>query len=233
MKLLTMGFATPKIAKSDKAGLGYLSAIQYLKPEKSSGLGNLCPQASKGCAAACLNTAGRGQMNSVQQARQRRTAFYFNDRDSYKIQLVSEVVAFIKRCEKRGQRPAIRLNGTSDIAWEKEFPALLTSFLDVQWYDYTKITNRMLNYCDNQLPPNYHLTFSRSEDNDSDCLRVLRAGGNVAVVFSSKTLPNKWKRFPVFNADETDLRFLDPFGVGGLYAKGKARHDDSGFVVKI
>jgi hypothetical protein len=37
--------------------------------------------------------------------------------------------------------------------------------------------------------------------------------------------------FPVYNADHTDLRFLDPVGVQGLYAKGKAKRDDSGFVV--
>ena len=228
MKLLT--FDNPKTVKSDKAGLGYMSAIQYLKPEKSSGLGNLCPQASRGCAAACLNTAGRGRMNSVQLARQNRTSLYFSDRDSYKIQLVSEVVAFVRKCEKHGQHPAIRLNGTSDITWEKIFPVLIESFLDVQWYDYTKITGRMLDWCVGKLPPNYHLTFSRSEDNDDDCLKVLRAGGNVRGVFY-KVLPKHWKRFRVYDGDQTDLRFLDSRGVVGLYAKGKARHDSSGFVV--
>jgi hypothetical protein len=36
---------------------------------------------------------------------------------------------------------------------------------------------------------------------------------------------------PVFNGDESDLRFLDPKGViVGLYAKGKAKKDTSGFV---
>ena len=230
MKLLSMGYTNPKLKKSDAAGLGYMSAIQYLKPFTSSGLINLCPMASAGCAAACLNTAGRGRTNSVQEARQRRTEMYVRNSDSYKIQLTSEVERFVKKCKKNGQKPAIRLNGTSDIMWEKVFPALIETYRDVQWYDYTKITRRMLKFCASLLPSNYHLTFSRSEDNDEDCVRVLRAGGNVAVVFK-KELPRIWKRFKVHNGDTTDLRFLDEKGVIGLYAKGKAKTDESGFVV--
>jgi hypothetical protein len=38
----------------------------------------------------------------------------------------------------------------------------------------------------------------------------------------------------VFNGDESDLRFLDPQGViVGLYAKGKAKKDTSGFVKMV
>jgi hypothetical protein len=229
--LLSAGDSNPKTLKSDAAGVGFLSTIQYLKPEKSSDLINLCLYASRGCAAACLAFAGRGRTNIVQKSRQARTAFFVNDRRSYKIMLVSEVERFIRRAEKLGLVPAIRLNGTSDIMWEKEFPALFTNYPNVQFYDYTKITPRMLRYCDNQLPVNYHLTFSRSETNDSDCLDVLKERGNVAVVFR-KELPKRWKRYKVYNADTNDLRFLDKFGVAGLYAKGKAIKDNSGFVVE-
>jgi hypothetical protein len=37
----------------------------------------------------------------------------------------------------------------------------------------------------------------------------------------------------VFDGDDTDLRFLDPTGViVGLKAKGRARKDTSGFVIR-
>ena len=232
--LLSRGDSNPKTLKSDAAGSGFLSTIQYFKPETSSELYgiNLCIFASKGCAAACLAFAGRGRTNVVQKSRQARTEFFVNHRKSYKIMLVSEIERFVRRAEKLKLVPAIRLNGTADIMWEKVFPSLFSNYPNVQFYDYTKITPRMLRYRDNQLPVNYHLTFSRSEDNDSDCLAVLKERGNVAVVFR-KELPKRWNQYKVYNADKNDLRFLDGFGVAGLYAKGKAIKDDSGFVVGI
>ena len=52
------------------------------------------------------------------------------------------------------------------------------------------------------------------------------------IKFTSDDGSCKWNGFPVVNGDESDLRFLDGSGVVvGLYAKGTARHDDSGFVV--
>ena len=81
------------------------------------------------------------------------------------------------------------------------------------------------------LPKNYHLTFSRKEDNDNYVDIVLAKGGNVAVVFAG-SLPMVWKGKIVTNGDETDLRFLDASNVVvGLKAKGKGKHDKSGFVV--
>ena len=39
---------------------------------------------------------------------------------------------------------------------------------------------------------------------------------------------------PVINADDTDLRFLDPKGtIAGLKAKGRAKKDTSGFVRRV
>jgi hypothetical protein len=83
-----------------------------------------------------------------------------------------------------------------------------------------------------KIPPNYHLTFSRNESNETKCLEVLKDGKNVAVVFA-KELPSLWENFPVINGDETDLRFLDDKNaVIGLKAKGRARKDTSGFVIR-
>ena len=212
--------------------MGYLTAIMYLAPHKLSGY-NVCPHASPGCIAGCLNLSGRGVYNKIQQSRINRTKFWFDSRDEFKAQLRRELNAFVRKCNKANVKAAIRLNGTSDIAWEKVYPELFTMFPEVQFYDYTKNPGRMVRFILKDLPSNYHFTFSRSEDNDSKADTILQMGGNVAVVFSSKNIPQEYKGFPVHNADETDLRFLDKRGVQGLYAKGKAKRDTSGFVVKV
>jgi hypothetical protein len=54
-ELLTVG--NPKTAKGKE--LGYAVAVLHLAPSTLSGH-NVCPMASDGCIAACLNTAGRG-----------------------------------------------------------------------------------------------------------------------------------------------------------------------------
>jgi hypothetical protein len=81
---------------------------------------------------------------------------------------------------------------------------------------------------------NYHLTFSEADGNALDTLNAIRAGMNVATVFGIKKnspMPEMWNGMSVFNGDDSDLRFLDPKGVVvGLYAKGKAKKDTTGFV---
>lgn len=230
MKLLTLGWQSPKLAKSDKAGKGYLSAIMYLAPSMPSGT-QVCPHASAGCIAACLNTAGRGIYQKTQDARIRRTRLFFDNRVAFKMQLIGELRMFVKRCWKLGQKPAVRLNGTSDLPWESLFPELFKIFPHVQFYDYTKNYHRMVRFLRGKLPRNYHLTFSRSETNEWQCVEILRLRGNVCVVFRDKNFPVAWNSVPCYNADLTDLRFLDPHGVGALYAKGRAKRDKSGFVV--
>ena len=102
---------------------------------------------------------------------------------------------------------------------------LFRSFSEVQFYDYTAIVGRKVKDI-----PNYHLTFSRKESNHTDVLKAIAHGMNVAVVFF-KSLPETFLGLPVINADEDDLRFLDPKRViCGLTAKGKAKKDKSGFV---
>ena len=229
MKLLTIGDGSAKIAKSDKSSDIYRSAIMYLAPHKLSGY-NVCPHASAGCIAACLNTAGMGKFNSVQVARINRTKFFYEKRDEFKKQLFSEILSFVEKCKKDGKVAVIRLNGTSDIRWEVIFPEIFEYFGDVVFYDYTKNYKRMMQFAAGLLPSNYHLTFSRSESNNDLCLDVLKAGGNVAAVF--KSLPTKYFGFTVENADEDDLRFLDSRGtIQGLTPKGKAKKDNSGFVI--
>ena len=108
----------------------------------------------------------------------------------------------------------------------------MAEFSNVQWYDYTKIQARMMRYLEGKMPSNYHLTFSKSENNWDKCLEVLKHGGNVAAVFNK--LPETFMGYDVIDGDKSDLRFLDPFNViVGLKAKGMARKDKSGFVITI
>lgn len=241
-KLLSVN-SDPKTAKSNKYGEGkYLTAIQYLAPGNLSGVMNTCPMASAGCLAACLHTAGNPvYLEAKTKARITRTKMYAKDRDAYKAQLIKEVTAFVRKAVKQGSTPCVRLNGTSDIVWERVFPELFAMFPHVIFYDYTKIHARMAR--DWKLPTNYHLTFSRSEVNQAAVESVIanNPAANVAVVFANCGISAHPKPFPatylgreVIDADLHDLRFLDGEGViAGLRAKGKARKDDSGFSVSL
>jgi hypothetical protein len=232
MKLLSTG--NPKILKGEKQG--YMTYILHLAPADVSGY-NTCPKATAGCKAACLNTAGRGGMfkrgestNVIQEARKRKTRFFFENRGAFLAILKDDIRKAIKQAEKKGLIPVFRLNGTSDIAWEKY--GVIQEFPNVQFYDYTAILGRKVSNL-----TNYHLTFSKKESNDMDVRLAASNGMNVAVVFSTKKgkeMPSKYIGRQVFNGDDSDLRFLDPKGVVvGLYAKGKAKKDFSGFVVQV
>ena len=235
MKLLST--ANPKVLKGQSQG--YNTFILHLAPANLSGY-ETCAKRTAGCTAACLNTAGHGGMfkkgettNVVQEARKRRTVMFFEMRDVFMFQLVKEIKNAIKLSAKQGMTPVFRLNGTSDLAWEKyevvEGKNIFQLFPEVQFYDYTKILGRKVAHI-----PNYHLTFSAADGNDADVLKAIAQGMNVATVFGLKKtepMPETYNGRVVFNGDESDLRFLDPKGVVvGLYAKGRAKKDTSGFV---
>jgi len=231
MILFTDGASNAKTAKSEKSGKNFATKLLHFAPAKESGH-EVCASRSAGCTMACLYTAGRGRFDATKAARIRRTKMFFNERAAFKAQVIKELTAFVKKCLKNDVNPAVRMNGTSDIIWERVWPELFTLFPTIQFYDYTKHYKRCLK--SHKMPSNYHLTFSRSEDNDEKVKQVLKAGRvNVAVVFDSKNAPSSWNGFPTYSADDDDLRFLDPDGghVGTLYAKGDGKKDDSGFVV--
>lgn len=225
--------ANPKIQKGTK--MGYLSFILHLAPADVSGY-NTCPKATAGCKAACLNTAGRGGMfkkgentNMIQKARIRKTKYFFEARQDFMLDLYNDIKKAIKFAERKGLTPVFRLNGTSDLSWEKYdmLPGqnVFELFPDVQFYDYTKVPKRKVEGINN-----YHLTFSQADGNDADANWAISKNMNVTVVFNK--IPTEYKGKPVYNADDTDLRFLDPKGVVlGLKAKGRAKKDRTGFVV--
>lgn len=225
MKLLTYG--NPKTAKGEAAG--YLTAILHLAPGSLSGR-NVCPYASAQCLLACLNTAGRGGIfPSIGKARIRKTQELFADRAGFIARLSREISAGKRRAERLGLKFAVRLNGTSDLLWERFAASLFEDHRDVQFYDYTKVPGRV-------TPANYHLTFSLAEDNGPAALQELARGLSIAVVFRDKAtvaraIAEGFADTPVVNGDLSDLRFLDPpQTIIGLYAKGKARGAVEGFV---
>ena len=242
MKLLSTG--NPKILKGTSKGFN--TYILHLAPANLSGY-ETCAKRTAGCTAACLNTAGRGGMfkkgettNMIQQARIRKTRLFFQDRITFMNLLVKDVELAIKQSQKKGLVPVFRLNGTSDLSFEKyevlrngqTYENIFKAFPEVQFYDYTKILGRKINTI-----ANYHLTFSNADGNEADVARAIQQGYNIATVFGLKKtepMPSAFMGLPVFNGDESDLRFLDPKGVVvGLYAKGKAKKDTTGFVKMI
>ena len=234
MKLLTVN-GNPKLVKGDKLSDKYLSAIMHLSPINT----RICPyQDIAKCKEACLNTAGRGGIfkkgettNTIQEARKRKTDLFLNDRDTFMSLLVKDIQAFVRKCERLGKKPCIRLNGTSDIQWElipvDNYANIFEMFSDVQFYDYTKIPTRKVSSI-----KNYHLTWSYSEANDKYARLFEQVPYNKAVVFNGG-LPRMFKGIKVIDGDTTDMRFLDKANrVIGLKAKGKARKDTSGFVIQ-
>lgn len=227
--LLTTG--NPKIEK-DAAARGYLNAALFLAPATMAGA-NLCPWSSPECVAGCLNTAGRGGIaldasgwNALQAARIRRTARMILDPDTFAADLTREIRAHARRAARHGLRPALRLNGTSDVAFHRTMPDVVAAAIDAgcTLYDYTKRPKP------DAAEHGIDVTYSYPGGAGEAARRYLEAGHRVAVVFSTRkghALPDEWAApwgdtVPVIDGDAHDLRFMDPGGViVGLRAKGR------------
>jgi hypothetical protein len=226
-----------KTVKGEKDG--YKTYILYMSSHTKNSAGkNLCPFASESCAKACLDYSGLGGLyKTVKKSRENKANYFIYARQQFLQQLKNEIAKIVQK--QTDLIPVIRLNGTTDINWEKMYVdgvSIIESFPTVQFYDYTKNLYRF----DKPLPSNYHLTFSRSETNHELCFKMLKKGVNVAMVFKNR-LPQTYKGYKVIDGDENDLRFVNEKGVIiGLKYKaitaenGKEINDDaikSGFVV--
>lgn len=220
-----------KTVKGEK--MGFLTAILYLSAANNSGE-NVCPMAAiAGCDAPCLLTAGRGAMQSVDMARLRKTLFFLQFRAEFMALLAKDIKAAERKAERLGYTLAIRLNGTSDLRVENW--GIIQAFPHIQFYDYTKIANRR------GLPANYDLTFSYSGATAfAPFVKTALANGlRLAVVFRSEQMVEylidngaTFMGREIVNGDNSDLRFTEPSNViSALYAKGRAKLDNSGFVV--
>lgn len=260
-------FSTDSAKAAKASGYGYLNAIHYMAPAATAGVGNLCPNASPECIALCLGTySGQAAMvadlengtNSVRESRKHKARLFMASRAAYMNEIARQIVRVIAKAKRDGLTPCIRLNGSTDIAWERirftleprtikvltraafnealaecVYPSrawtLLELFPAVQFVDYTKSAQRLMR----AKPRNLDLTLSYSVRNSADCISALESGHNVAMVFHGG-LPNSFAGFPVIDGDKHDLRHLDAKGgrIVGLSPKGnKAKRDTSGFVV--
>ena len=243
-----------KIEKSNKSDYGYYTLAQYLSPASESGW-QLCPFRSPACEEACLgHSSGLMVTSTSKNARIWRTTLLMTDRQAYAAQAIKELAALERKAIKAGVLPAARPNADSDATWEnirlqyaridgqivniglmsdshKYSQTIMELFPNIQFYDYTKWPSKFRPA--SRLPANYHLTFSRSEITTLDDIQAeFDAGRNVAVVFDE--VPTEWEGWPVINGDADDLRHLDPVGViVGLKAKGAAKKDLKGFVVRL
>jgi hypothetical protein len=220
----------PKTIKSLIDGI--LTGVMYGMPANGSGEWNDCPFASLGCEMACLNTSGHGgigldqdNLNPVQIARLKRSAYFHTRRSEFWTMLIRDIDRLIRKAKKLGLMPAVRLNGTTDVKWEstpvvidgvKIANNIMELYPDLVYYDYTawpyaKRPNE-------SLPDNYHLTFSRKENNDSQIAENISHGRNATVVVDIKStdkstaIPITWREIPTFDADRSDFRPNDPIG---------------------
>lgn len=231
--LLQEGSSNPKLAKSEQGfrGATWQTWGLSLAPAHESGY-QMCPGSTAGCRAVCLYRQGRGQCPSIAAARIARTVAFMEQRDAFLGLLLGELKLRSRIAIERGLRTAVRLNVLSDVAWETVCPEAFR-LPGIDFYDYTKLTKRMLRFLRGKFPGCYHLTFSRSETNAQHCRSILLMGGNVAVVMEDSQAVTEIEGYPVIDGDEDDLRFLDKGpAIIALRTKGSARHDTTGFVAK-
>ena len=237
MTLLSPMRSNPKTAKQAK---GFEGVILHLAPHNLADPSrSVCAWASWGCIKACLNTSGHGQSkhalesdairsHHIHRARIRRTNLFWDNRPSFFETLHRELNNLEKRAANKGKRPIARLNGTSDLAWERF--GIPQAHPRIQFYNYSKSWNRCVDALEGVQ--NYALTYSRVEtDRPCEIRAAVQMGVNVAVVF--ETMPDEWEGIQVIDGTKHDWRFKDPWGViVGLLPMGRAKQDRTGFVVR-
>lgn len=226
-----------KTIKGEKYGIK--TAILYLMPAMQSGV-QLCAMAAIAqCEKPCLFKAGRGAMSNVMLSRLRKTLYFNQYRELFMHQLHNELIRERAKAKRKGYKLIVRLNGTSDIRFENipvsGYPNIMQAVPDIQFYDYTKLSNRK------NVPANYDLTFSYSGVSAYApyVAKAVAKGERIAVVFRNRAIVEAmlangetFLGLPIVDGDNTDIRHLEPKGViVALYAKGPARKDTSGFVV--
>ena len=225
-----------KIKKNGKKGVS--TYIIYLAPSKQSGY-NVCPKATTECVAACLSESGHNRIDTsgrINRARIKKTQLFFTTRANFVDHVAREINNAQKRAAKAGLEFSVRLNGTSDLSPAlfkgSDNLTLLERFPHIQFYDYTKVLNRvkLLNQYNN-----YDLTFSYSGSNWNECELALQQGVRVAVVFAGKKLPTQYMGREVVDGDISDIRYWDPKDciVGLRFKKVRNKIEKSNFVVSV
>lgn len=212
----------------------------YLSPGNLSGY-EVCPMRNKYCTKVCLHESGHNKMdiheNKINKSRIKKTKMFFEDREFFVRWMIDEIKHSYEQSKKWGYHFSVRLNNTSDINPESFYiddngtkKNILQLFPDVQFYDYTKVPNRVKLL---QKYPNYDLTFSYDGTNLNTCLDMLRNNIRVAMVFNE--VPENFVNHKVINGDNYDMRYRDETNViVGLKFK-KVRNkltEDNPFVIQ-
>ena len=165
-----------------------------LAPDDYAGLGKtVCPWAGS-CRKACvLWFAGRTVTKTVRAAAIRRTRWFFDDRPAFVRQLQDDIDRLRRKAKREDTKLVVRLNVASDIAWERVAPELFMANPDVLFYDYTKSFKRADEaLTDPRWPSNYELTYSWSENSDTQAVAdLLKRGGNVSLVTDTRYVPSR------------------------------------------
>jgi hypothetical protein len=194
-----------------------------LAPHSTNGLKNfdVCPRASSECRKNCLGTeaGGNRQYPDTSLASKVVKTHYVALHPEHAARILDhEIGQHVKKATKKGYKPGVRLNVTSDIAWEHHAKPLFQRHPEAQFYDYTKMHNRVGH---KDLPPNYHLSLSHtgtghSESNDHHAVKALEKGHVVAMIYHKAKKDKEpthvedvktGKRYPIANGDHDDNTF--------------------------
>lgn len=202
----------------------------YLASADLSGF-NVCPN-SEYCKDNCLNGSGHNRVNrlskkdTIDRSRTIKTRLLFANKEVFMRIMIHEIEKERKKAENNGTFFSIRLNCTSDInpiAFTLNGKNILEIFPDIQFYDYTKVLNRIALA---KKYSNYDITWSidGSEKNREIGLELLKNGGRVAVVYGENDMPKTWYGYECCNGDETDYRPSDIAPVCALKFKKTANN---------
>ena len=202
----------------------------YLASADLSGF-NVCPN-SEYCKDNCLNGSGHNRVDrlskkgTIDRSRTIKTRLLFANKEVFMRIMIHEIEKERKKAENNGTFFSIRLNCTSDInpiAFTLNGKNILEIFPDIQFYDYTKVLNRIALA---KKYSNYDITWSidGSEKNREIGLELLKNGGRVAVVYGENDMPKTWYGYECCNGDETDYRPSDIAPVCALKFKKTANN---------
>jgi hypothetical protein len=245
--------ANSKLRKLPGRAGRYRAIGLAMAPANYSGK-EMCPWRTDGCTKACNGFwSGMNVTISTRLALIGRALLWHHFRPLFESKLRTELFNFRKLCQKSGLIPAVRLNVSTDVVWERLLAAIFSDFPEIRFLDYTKA----LPVHRPKLPANYSLCHSFNEKTTTaDVEAIVSTGRNIVIAFDSAYAPSRglWGalpesvRFiddngrdftlPVVNGDRHDLRLPEMDGRGvvvGLHGKsGRSRVEasiESGFMI--
>jgi len=211
-------------------------AREALPPGSKARLKSLCSHYSRGCEAVCLKTSGQLVFGTAKRARVLRSMLYLHHPATYLEYVERDLLKLQRKATKAGKILVVRFDTLSDT--NPDFYRPLMDKLGLCGFvDYTKDPRKYQRYLDGALHSHHHLTFSRSETNASQARWFVANGGTATVVVRNQEALDRYltagfEGFPTVDGTLSDRRWEDPKGHWVLLlALGKAKKDQSGFVV--